>query len=46
MPMSYEEDMDVLNDIGEKQERKNLRTIMNRGKMDKFELEQFMHGDY
>jgi len=43
--MEYEEDMDVLDCIHEKRERKNLRTILNRGKFDKFELEDFMHGE-
>jgi hypothetical protein len=44
--MSNENDSEFLENVGEKRERKNLRTIMNRGKFDKFELEQFMHGDY
>jgi len=37
-----EEDMEVLGDIESHKERKNLRTILNRGKMDKFELDEFM----
>lgn len=41
--MSYDdEDMDVLHDISSQKERKNLRTILNRGKMDKFELDDFL----
>lgn len=44
---NYSDEMEVLGDIGTKkeQEHKNLRTILNRGKMDKFELEEFMHGE-
>lgn len=41
--MDYnDEDMDVLSDMGSQRERKNLRTILNRGKMDKFELDDFL----
>lgn len=41
--MSYDdEDMGLLSDIGTQRERKNLRTILNRGKMDKFELDEFL----
>ncbi|MFA6887905.1 MAG: hypothetical protein WC254_00230 [Candidatus Woesearchaeota archaeon] len=41
--MNYdEENMDVISDIGSVKERKNLRTILNRGKMDKFELDEFL----
>jgi hypothetical protein len=41
--MDYDdEDMDVLSDMGSQRERKNLRTILNRGKMDKFELDEFL----
>lgn len=41
--MSYDEnDMEVLEGMGAQRERKNLRTILNRGKMDKFELDEFL----
>ncbi len=41
--MDYNEsDMEVLSDMGSQRERKNLRTILNRGKMDKFELDDFL----
>ena len=36
------EDFDTLGNIESNKERKNLRSILNRGKMDKFELEEFM----
>lgn len=36
------EEVDVLGNIESHKERKNLRSILNRGKMDKFELEEFM----
>ncbi len=44
---NYSEEIEVLVNIGTKkeQEHKNLRTILNRGKMDKFELEEFMNGE-
>jgi hypothetical protein len=37
-----ETDLDVLDDIDSHKERKNLRSILNRGRLDKFELEEFM----
>ncbi len=41
--MDYDEnDMEILSDMGSQRERKNLRTILNRGKMDKFELDDFL----
>ena len=41
--MNYDEsDMEILSDMGSQRERKNLRTIRNRGKMDKFELDDFL----
>ncbi|MEK6921392.1 MAG: hypothetical protein AABX82_05895 [Nanoarchaeota archaeon] len=41
--MDYDdEEMNVLSDVGSQRERKNLRTILNRGKMDKFELDDFL----
>lgn len=41
--MSYDDDdIEVLEGIGAQRERKNLRTILNRGKMDKFELDDFL----
>ncbi len=41
--MDYDDsDMEVLSDMGSQRERKNLRTILNRGKMDKFELDDFL----
>ncbi len=41
--MDYNDsDMEVLSDMGSQRERKNLRTILNRGKMDKFELDDFL----
>ncbi len=38
--------MDILGNIEAKKERKNLRTILNRGKMDPFELDEFMSEDF
>lgn len=44
--MNYDnEDVEVLSDISAQRERKNLRTILNRGKMDKFELDEFLSHD-
>lgn len=41
--MSYdEEEIEASSDIGSQKERKNLRTILNRGKMDNFELDEFL----
>ena len=42
--MEYEEDsdMEILSDMGSQRERKNLRTILNRGKMDRWELDDFL----
>lgn len=41
--MDYDDsDMEILSDLGSQRERKNLRTILNRGKMDKFELDDFL----
>ena len=41
--MDYDDsDMEVLSDMGSQRERKNLRTILNRGKMDKWELDDFL----
>jgi hypothetical protein len=37
-----ETDLDILDDIDSHKERKNLRSILNRGRLDKFELEEFM----
>ncbi len=44
--MSYDDDeITVLDDMGSMKERKNLRTILNRGKMDKFELDEFLSAE-
>jgi len=44
--MNYdEEEMSALSDMGSIKERKNLRTILNRGKMDKFELDEFLSAE-
>ena len=40
--LTMETDLDVLDDIDSHKERKNLRSILNRGRLDKFELEEFM----
>ncbi len=41
--MDYNDDeINILSDIGSQRERKNLRTILNRGKMDKWELDEFL----
>ena len=41
--MGYDDDdMEMLDGVGSQRERKNLRTILNRGKMDKFELDEFL----
>jgi hypothetical protein len=44
--MNYDEDdMEIISDIGSQRERKNLRTILNRGKMDSFELDEFLSAE-
>jgi hypothetical protein len=40
-----DEDLLVLEDINSVQERKNLRTILNRGRLNKFELDEFLAGE-
>ncbi len=40
-----DEDNTILGNIESKKERKNLRTILNRGKFDPYELEDFMTQD-
>ncbi len=41
--MGYDDnEIGALEGIGLQRERKNLRTILNRGKMDKFELDEFL----
>lgn len=37
-----DEDNGILENINAQRDRKNLRTILNRGKMDKYELDQFL----
>ncbi len=39
------EDNEILDGIETNKEKKNLRTILNRGRMDNFELEEFMCAD-
>ena len=40
-----DEDLKVLEDIDGLKERKNLRTILNRGRLNKFELDEFLTGE-
>ena len=40
--MSTDDDIDLFDETEEVSEEKNLKTILNRGKLDKFELEEFM----
>lgn len=40
-----DDDLKVLEDIEVMKERKNLRTILNRGRFNKFELNEFLTGD-
>lgn len=40
-----DEDLKILDDIEGMKERKNLRTILNRGRFNKFELNEFLTND-
>lgn len=40
-----DEDFGVLEEIEYRKERKNLRTILNKSKMDKYELDEYMSFD-
>ena len=40
-----DEDFEVLEQIEYRKERKNLRSILNKSKMDKFELDKYMGWD-
>ena len=40
-----DDEFSILDDIEGMKERKNLRTILNRGRLNKFELDDFLSGD-
>ena len=41
------DDLSILDDIDGMKERKNLRTILNRGRFNKYELDEFlMHEEF